>query len=131
MAAAVQVRLEIGSLLADDAALREAEHLKPAAVGEDRVRPADKAMEAAAAGDQFITGAEKQVIRVGEHDLGARFLDVAVPRRLHRALRADGHEGRRLYDAVRRLELAEARRAVGRSHGETESRHPSIILRMP
>ena len=93
--------------------LGEAEHLEAAAVGQDRARPADEAVQAAAPRDQLVARPQQQVIGVGEDDLGARILEVAMPNRLDRALRADRHERRRLDDAVRRLELAEARRAIG------------------
>ena len=51
-------------------------------------------------------------------------LEVAVQRRLDRALRADRHEGRRLDDAVRRLELAAARGAVGAVQSEARMVQP-------
>ena len=121
MARPVEMRLEIRALFRDDAPLRQAEDLEAAAVGEDRPLPADEAVQAAATRDQLVAGTQQQVIRVGEDDLGARLFEVAVASRLDGTLRADRHERRRLHDAVRRLELAETRRAVGASHGETES----------
>ena len=42
------------------AALGEAEHLKSAAVGQDRARPADEAMESATARDQFVARAKER-----------------------------------------------------------------------
>ena len=115
MPRAVEVRLELGAVLADDPPLGEAEHLKAAAVGEHRAIPADESMQAAPPRDQLVAGPEEQVIGVAEDDLGAAVGDVAVQGGLDRSLRADGHERRRLHDAVRRLEAAEAGRAVGRA----------------
>ena len=108
MARAVEVRLELGAFFPDDAALGQAEHLEAAAVGEDRPRPADERVQAAAARDQLVARPQEQVIGVAEDDLGADRLEVAVQRRLDRALRAHRHERRRLHDAVRRLEFTQA-----------------------
>ena len=77
------------------------------------MRPADEAVQTAAPRDEFVARAEEQVIGVAEDDVGARLGDVAVQRRLDRALRAHRHEGGRLHHAVRRLELAAARAVVG------------------
>jgi hypothetical protein len=51
----------------------------------------------------------------------ADILEVAVQRRLHAALRADGHERRRFDLAVRRGHGAEARAAVDRTQAESEA----------
>ena len=56
-------------------------------------------------------GPQEQVIGVAQDDRGADVLEVAVQRRLHAALRADRHEGRRLHLAVRRGQRARAARA--------------------
>ena len=48
-----------------------------------------------------------------EQDLGAERLEIAVRDALHRALRADRHERRRLDVAVRGRHDAAARAAVG------------------
>ena len=109
------MRLEFGALLGDLPALGEAEHLVAAAVGEDRMRPADEAVQPATPGNQLVARTQVQVIGVAEDDLRADLLEVAMPHRLDRSLRPDRHEGRRLHDAVRRLELAEPRGAVGAS----------------
>jgi hypothetical protein len=79
-------------------------------------------VQPAAALDQLVAGPEKQVIRVAEHNLGPGGFDVAMQHRLDRPLRADGHEGRGLDAAVRRLDAAEARPAVGGGERETEGR---------
>ncbi len=98
---AVQVRAELGALLGDLPAVGEAEHLVPAAVGQDRMRPSDEAVQAAAPGNQLVAGTEIEVIGVAENDLRARLLEIAVTHRLDGALRPDRHEGGRLHDAVR------------------------------
>ena len=78
-------------------------------------------MEPAAPRDQLVAGPQKQVIGVAEDDLGAGIAQVAMKRGLDRALRADRHERRRLHHAVRRVELAAARRAIGAVQRETET----------
>ena len=50
---------------------REAEHLVAAAVGQDRPRPADEAVQAAGARDEIVARPQVQVIGVAEDDLGA------------------------------------------------------------
>ena len=60
------------AVLLDLAALRQAEHLVAAAVGEDRPGPADEAVEPAAAGDQLVAGPQIQVIGVAEDDAARR-----------------------------------------------------------
>src|SRR3954451_10396400 len=109
MTGAVEMRLELSPFFPDDAALREAEHLKAAAVGENRTRPPDKPMEPAAPGNQLISGTQEQVVGVAEDDLGAHRLEVTVQRGLDRTLRAHRHECRRMHDAVGRREFPEAR----------------------
>ena len=65
-----------------DAPVGQAEDLKAAAVGEDGPVPADEAVQPAAARDQLVARPKKQVVGVAEDDLGARLLEVAVPRAL-------------------------------------------------
>ena len=64
------------------------------------------------------------MVRVRQHDLGAEVDQVARQHPLDGALRADGHERRRLHDAVGRRHLAAAREAVGGGHPESETRWP-------
>ena len=78
-------------------------------------------MQAAEPRDQLVARAQEQVIGVAEDDCGADRLEVAVQRRLDAALRADGHERRRLDDAVRRVEPSEPRRAIRRTQREAET----------
>jgi hypothetical protein len=126
--AAVEVRPETDPLLVDRAALAERERLVAAAIGQDRPRPADEAVQAPQAGDALVAGAQVEVIGVAEDDLGAELDEVAVQRALHGALRPHGHEGRRRHGAVRGDEFAEARGAGLVCHAERETRgHWGII----
>ena len=120
------MRLKLGAFLGDRPPLGQAEHLESAAVGQHRTFPADKAMEAATASDELVTGAEEQVIGVAENDLRAALDQVAVKCGLDRALRAHGHERRRVHETMRRLELAQPRRAVGGA--QCEAKRPALSL---
>ena len=57
---------------------REAEDLVAAAVGQDRMRPADEAVQAAPPRDQLVAGTQIEVIGVAEDDLRAGLLEVAM-----------------------------------------------------
>src|SRR5262249_2873422 len=80
----------------------EAEDLITAAVGEDRLRPSDEAMKAAASRDEIVARPQIEVIGVAEQDLRAEFFEIPVRDAFDGALRADRHERRRLHVAVRR-----------------------------
>ena len=110
---AVDRRAELDARLADLSELGEAPHLESAGVGQDGAVPAHETMEAAELTDEVVAGPEKQVIRVGEHDLGAGRAEVVRPQRLHGGVRADRHEDRRVDDAVRRGQPAGAGGAIG------------------
>jgi hypothetical protein len=101
---AVEVRPEHEAVLGRGAPLGERERLEAARVGEHRVGPSREAVEAPVGRDDLGAGAEPQVVGVPEHDAGARRGHVVRGERLDRALRADGHERRRLHDAVGRRE---------------------------
>ena len=115
------------ALLVDRPPRREAEDLVAAAVGENRLRPADKSMEAAAPGDQIVAGPQIQVIGVAEKQRRADRLQIAVRDSFHGALRADRHERGRLDLAMRRGEDAAPRAAVTVGDAEGEWGHQSMI----
>ena len=96
----VDVAPEENALLGELPASREGHHLIPAGVREDRPVPRDEAVEAAEAPDHVASGAEQEVVRVRQDDLGARGLEVAPARGLDGSRRADGHERGRLDDPV-------------------------------
>ena len=120
VARAVEVRLELGSLLGDAADLGEAHDLEPARVGEDRPVPAHEPVQPAEAGDALRARAQHQVIGVGENDVGAGGLHLLGIEGLHGRDRADRHECRRAHDPARRRNLARARVAVRREDAEAE-----------
>ena len=98
----------------------KAEHLIAAAVGEDRLVPADECVKAAECADALGARPQIQMIGIGEDDLRAQVVEIAMRHRLHGALRADRHEGRRVHDAVRRREHAAPRGAMRVRHFKPE-----------
>src|SRR5262245_17179194 len=120
------MRAELDAVLGHLAARRETEDLIAAAVGQDRMRPADEGVQTAGARDERVAGSKMQVIRIAENDLRARVLDVTERDSLDRAARPHRHEARRLDDAVRRREGSAARAAVGVRDLKTE-RHFSVL----
>ena len=84
-------------------------------------------MQAPASRDQLVAGPQEEVIGVAENDLGTAVDEVAVERGFHRPLRANGHERRGLNDSVRRLELAQSRRAIGGAQCEVKRRALSVV----
>src|SRR5262245_31821716 len=127
MTRAVEVRLELCAVFGDDAAIGEAKHLKAAAVRQDRPVPADEMMQAPTSRDQLVAGPQEKVIGVAENDLGTAVDEVAVECGFHRPLRANGHERRSLNHAMRRLELAQSRRAIGGAKCEAKRRALSVV----
>ena len=104
---------ELGAGLRDLPELGEAEDLKSARVGEDRAVPAHEAVQPAELLHDVVARPEKEMIGVGEDDLGAGLAEIVRPQRLHRRVRADRHEDRRVDDAVGGREPAGARGTVG------------------
>src|SRR5207248_858532 len=98
---AVQMRAEARAVFRDRPAIGKAEYLIAATVGQDRSGPADEAMQAAAAGDQIVAGAQVQMVCVAQQDLRAESLEIAMRDALDGPLRPDRHERRRLDVAVR------------------------------
>ena len=66
-------------------------------------------MQPAKPANQFMAGAQIQVIRVAQQNLHAQFAERLLRQPLHRARRAHGHERRRIDDAMRRCQPAQAR----------------------
>ena len=95
------------------AQLGQAEHLEPAAVGQDRPLPTREAVQAAERGHRLVPGAQMQVVGVAEHDLRANIFEV---KGRQAALDGGGgrhvHKRRGLYGAVDGSKLAAARGAL-------------------
>jgi hypothetical protein len=113
MACAIDVGPKGHRAFAQLAQLRQRHHLEAAGIGEHRAVPAGEGLQAAKCGDALGSGPQHQVIGIAEHDVGAGIAHLAPVHALHRAGRADRHEGRRPHQAMRRGEASAARRAVG------------------
>eukprot|EP00966_Prymnesium_polylepis_P261236 6033993-Prymnesium_polylepis.1 len=95
--------------------MREREDLEAAAVGDQRPPlAAHEAVEAAGAADDVGARMDQEMVRVGEHELHASLVGLPRIHELDRAVRADRHEARRVHDAVRRVDSADARAAAAR-----------------
>ncbi len=101
MLAAVDMAAEMRSFLLQLALACKREHLKTAAVSEDRAFPADEPVQAAGCADNVAPGPQVQVVRVAKYDLR---LDVIAQLPLVDSLdTADSthrHENRRVDSAV-------------------------------
>ena len=117
---AVDMALECHALFGELAQRGEAHHLKPARIREDRVRPARHLVQPAKLGDPLRAGAQHQVIRIAEDDVGAGLAHLFHVKALHRAGGADRHEGWRADLAARHRDAAGTGRAVARLDGEGE-----------
>ena len=78
MLRAIQMRAERDAFVGDLAQIAQAEDLKSAGIGENRVRPRHELVQAAHLADQFVPGPEEQVIRVAENDLRAEVFQVLL-----------------------------------------------------
>ena len=116
----VDMRLEYDAALVELAQLGEAHHLKPAGIGEDRVRPAHEFVQAAEPGDPFRAGRQHQMIGVAEHDVRAERAHLARIHRLDRRGGSARHEGGRADRSARRRNRAEPGGAVARADMEGE-----------
>jgi hypothetical protein len=121
------VRLEFGPGIGDHASPRQAEDLEAAAIGQQRSRPADEAVQTAAPRDHLVTGSEEQVVGVAQNDLGAERFEIAMQHGLDAALRTDRHERRRLHHAMRCMELAAAGRPIGAVQNELKCVRHRIV----
>ena len=108
-AVAVQMRVERYAFLGNVAQLGKAEHLKSAAVGQDRAVPAGKLVQAAHIGNDLITGTQVEMIGVAQHDLCADFFQIMCRKpAFDRGSSGNVLESRCLNRAVHSLELAAA-----------------------
>ena len=115
---AIEMRTKRHALLVQFAQFGERHHLEAAGIRQDRQRPVHEFVQAAKRRDPLGAGPQHQMIGIAEHDLGAGRTHVIRHQALHRALRADRHEGGRLHAPMRGDEFAAARGAVGLDQAE-------------
>src|SRR5688572_2701884 len=113
MPRAVDMALKHHAFLAHLIDLREAEHLEATAVGEDRLAPIHELVQTAQLFDHIRTWAQKEMIRVRQHDLRAGAADFFGCECFYGGLRADRHECGCVERAVREREFAGPRWAFG------------------
>ncbi len=94
LAGTVEMGLEAHPLLVDAAQIPQAEDLKAAAVGQNRPIPVHEAMQSPELANQFMPGAQKQMVGIGQNDLGSDLLEGFGQHPLDRPLGSDRHENR-------------------------------------
>ena len=105
VAVAVQVGIEHHAVFVDLAQSAQAEHLKAARIGEDRIGPGHELVQSAHLPDGLVSGTQVKMIGIGEQDRHAEiFGQVALRESLDRGLRAHGHEYGRFDGPVRRMQ---------------------------
>jgi hypothetical protein len=102
--------------------------LKATGVGEDRLVPAHEAVQPAVLADHLDSRPQPEVERIAEDDLRAERGELGGRHGLHRAVGAHRHESRRVDAAVRQLEHAAARLAIGAQDLEL---HRSMSIASP
>jgi hypothetical protein len=106
----IEVGVEDDTLFGNLANPRQAEHLKPAGISENRARPGHEPVQSAETADQLVPGTQIKVICVAQKNAYVEILgQVALRQSFDRSLSADGHEHRRLDIAVGRMQHAGAR----------------------
>src|SRR6516164_4253907 len=103
---AIEVRSKLRAVVGDGALCRQAEDLKPAAVGEDWPGPTHEAMQSAEPSDDFRAGSKHQVVGVCQDDLRSAPLKIIGPNRLDAAGASYRQEGRRFHHAAASVQPA-------------------------
>jgi len=101
------MRSELDPVGFDFADLGETEHLKTAAIGENRLVPIHELVQPAGGGDDIKPGPDVQVIGVAKDDLSTALQQFARIHGLDAGLGADRHVNRRVHDAVRGFQFAQ------------------------
>jgi hypothetical protein len=100
---------------------RQRHYLEAAGISQDRMGPAHEGVQAAKRRNPFGRRPKHQMVGIGQQNLGARATHVVMVHTLDGGLRADRHEGRRVYQTMGRRYLAGAGSTVDRSEVEGES----------
>ena len=109
--AAIDRRAEACAFFGQLADFGEAEHLKAAGIGENRLVPVHELVQATVGGDDVFAGAQHQVEGVAEDDFRAERVQLLRRKPLDRAEGADRHEHRRFH----RLPVGESNAAAPRA----------------
>jgi len=103
------MRFEADTLVRDFSKFGKTENLEAAGVRENRAIPGHEFVKAAHAADEFVAGAQIQVISVAENDFGAELFKRFVAQAFDRGLRTNRHEERCFDSAVRRSQATPPR----------------------
>ena len=109
---AVHRRAELDALLVDLAQALQAPDLEAAGVREHRSLPVHERVQAAVRADHVDARPQQQMERVAEDDLRAQAFELLGRHRFDAAVRADGHERRRVDGAAAKRHPAAPRAAV-------------------
>ena len=126
---AIEMRTKRDAVVGHFAEIAQAEDLKAARIGEDRVRPRHEFMQAAHLADQLMAGPEIQMIGIRKQNLNAELFEILLRLSLDRRGCANRHEDRRLDHAMRSGETPEPRaRRIGGEYLEMKA-HPGECIR--
>lgn len=100
---------------------RQTKNLKTAAVGENGQIPIHEFVQATGGADDGESGTQVEMVSIAENNLRAHLMKFARVERLDAGLRADGHEHRRLNDAMHSDQFSQAR--LGLRIGFKEFKH--------
>src|SRR6516164_9581705 len=92
--------VEVDSVLSDSAEFRQRKDLEPAAVGQNRVRPAHESMKSAKVTDHLQTWTKEKMVGVAEDNLSADGLKFIGRHCFDRTLGTDRHKDRRFNDPM-------------------------------
>ncbi len=122
---AVNVRAELHAFVCGAPKRLEREDLVTAAIGQNRLLPADEAVEPSKALDDSNPGTQVEMVGVAQKDLGTEFLNAAMVQCLNCSLGCNGHEGRGFNHAVGGLQQPYACSAIRSSCHNLERPHCS------
>src|ERR1700738_376095 len=109
MLRAIEMRTKNHAVIGNFAKIGKAKDLKAAGIGKNRSGPGHKTMQSAQTANPFVTRTKIKMISIAEQNLYAEFAERLLRQPLHRSRRADGHERRRIDDAVRSGETPQTR----------------------
>ena len=112
MLGAINVRTENYAVLANIPQFGQAEHLKTAAVGQNRLIPVHKFVQTAGLSHQLMARAHIKMIRIAQNNLRAHLIQFLGCHTFYGCLCANGHKNRCLNFAVCGFQLAQTSLAV-------------------
>lgn len=123
MAGAVEVRAKFNAALRDFPQLIETENLESARIGENTALPRHEPVQPAQFADDFMSGSQIEVIGVAQQNLDAKFLKNVLRNALDGPERPHRHKDRCLDFAVRSVDTAQSRSAIGLRNGKEKRGH--------